>query len=69
MLYRFIKGGNLSVNATGTTSRLATNNSICDQHAIHVSEDAPKLQLHNIQLPNDMTELRKYGSHGRQTAF
>ena len=58
MLYRFIKGGNLSVNATSTASRLATNKSICDQHAI--SGDSPKLQLHNIQLPKDMRELPKY---------
>ena len=64
MLYRFIKGGNLSVNATSTTSRLASNNSICDQHAI--SGDSPKLQLHNIQLPKDMRELPKYC---RQTAL
>ena len=59
-----IKGGNLSVNATSTASRLATNKRIFDHHAI--SEDVPKLQLHNIQLPKDMRELRKYTSHCRQ---
>ena len=58
MLYRSIKGGNLSVNATSAASRLATNKSICDQHAI--SGDSPKLQLHNIQLPKDMRKLPKY---------
>ena len=58
MLYRSIKGGNLSVDATSTASRWATNDSICDQHAI--SGDSRKLQLHNIQLPKDMRELPKY---------